>query len=100
MSWKSQKIPPRHDGLPLDPNPTATLTGSIERLEVYAWRVRNGYAMFHPNDMRQPIIPKSNGPGNVRRKNRHVRFERPQVKEPGGRQYFSIRADSSFELVG
>lgn len=36
--------------LPPAPWPTTCLPGTVEKIQIFRWRVENGFAIFHPND--------------------------------------------------
>lgn len=35
---------------PFPPEPTTAQPGSEEKIQVYEWRVQNGYRLWHPDD--------------------------------------------------
>ena len=36
--------------------PTSTRPGTIERMEVYRWRIEEGFSIFHPQDRPQDVF--------------------------------------------
>ena len=38
---------------PLPPSPTSAAPGSTAKVDVMVWRYANGYALHHPQDVRQ-----------------------------------------------